>query len=145
MHKKEIKEMKFKGKIGKSWYITLLLCNIVMAVVYFSIKIHDYSWVLLIIWGGLNIYLIPAIFRNFVVLDKKTITIYFGIYTRVINISDIASLKKMPFTHSLLSASTDCIGIISKMGDSTNISIEDQDKFVNEILRLNKKIKYFIA
>ena len=137
--------MKFKGKVGKSWYITLLLCNIAMAIFYFSIKIDDYSWLILIIWGGLNIYLIPAIFRNYVMLDKKTITIYFGIYTRIINIADINSLRQMPFTHSLLSASTDCLGITNKMGETTNISIEDQDKFVNEILRNNKKIKYFIA
>lgn len=137
--------MKFKGKIGKSWYVTLLLCNIALAIFYFSIKIHDYAWIILIIWGGINIYLIPAVFRNFTVLDKKTVTIYFSIYTRVINVSDIVSVRKMPFTRSMLSASSDCIGITTNIGETTNISIEDQEKFVNELLRYNRKIKYYIA
>lgn len=137
--------MRFKGKISVSWCVGLVAMNVILCIFNISLGSRKYGWLLLVLWLLLDVYSIPAFFRNYVEVTKKEVRICFGILTRKIPTAEIQALKEIVGVRSAFSASSECIGIISKTIETTYVSVKEPKELSKELIRLNRKIKFFIV
>ena len=136
-------KMKFKGKMASWWYVVTALIN--------GISIGT-----LIYYGGygpyrlyipifvvLDLYLIPVYFQNYVLLEKDIITVQFGLLKKQILVKDIMTIQTSHSMSSSFSASFDRLAIQPKNKTTIYISVIEKKEFINALLKINKKIKYF--
>lgn len=136
--------MTFKGKISMVWYIlTAILNGIAIAgVIYSGISgTMIFSLILLVI---VDLYAIPVMFINKVIIGKKELVIQFGLLKKEIPFSQILTLKIMRDYSASFAADFDRIGIQARGMRDLFISVYDRDSLIEEIRKRNKKIKYVI-
>ena len=91
----------------------------------------------------IDLYLIPVYFRNYVVIDKDFITVHFGLLKKVVMTKDVLTIQSSNSMSSSFSASFDRLAIKPKNKTVVYIALEDKQGFVKELMKLNKKVKYF--
>ncbi len=135
--------MKFKGKIAAWWYVAIGVLNglAVAAVIYYG-GYGPYALYLPITFV-VDLYLVPVLFRNEVTLDKDFITVQFGLLKKQVLVKDVYSIKSSNSVGASFAASFDRLEINPRNKTLVYISLKEPQKFVNELLKLNKKIKYY--
>ena len=135
--------MTFKGKIDIWWYVVIALLNgntlgITLNVGFTTV------WGYLILLVLVDLYSIPVLFRNEVIVDKKQVVIHFGLLTKTLPTQEITSIRKMKNYSASFAASFDRVGIESKRMSTVFVALYENREFANELMKLNKKIKYVI-
>lgn len=135
--------MTFKGKMDKWWYVVIGVLNgiTLRTVIYVGISKLFFTLIILLI---VDLYFIPPIFKNEVILDKKQITIHFGLLKKTVPVKEITAVRKMKSFSASFAASFQRVGIEAHRMNPVFISVQDNKAFINELLKLNKKIKYLI-
>ena len=136
--------MKFKGKVDKWWYAVTLFINFCFIILWITSK-NAASWKyylpLIVI---IDLFFIPPMFHNEITVTKELIIIDFGFFKRNIPIVDIISLKHSTNKYSIISATFDNVGIITKLMGEIRIGVQDQKGFVAELKKHKKKIPYYL-
>ena len=92
----------------------------------------------------LDLYLIPVCFANYVELDKKKIFIRFGFSREEVLVEDITAMHRADrFTLSFC-ASADVVLLACSNKKNVVVSLKDNKAFMDELQKLNKKIKVYI-
>ena len=136
--------MKFKGKMGKYWYVVIgILDGITIAGILYA----GFTKIILMsmpLWIIANLYFIPVIFKNEVMIDKKQVIIQFGLLQKVVLISNITMVRKMRDYSASFAADIDRVCIQPKGRGSIFISVDDNNAFIKELMKKNKRIKYIM-
>ena len=135
--------MSFKGKIDIWWYVVIGVLNgiTIGTSIYAGVsKILPYILVLLIV----DLYFIPPVLRNEVTVDKKSVTVRFGFLKKELPVKEITTIRIMKSYGASFAASFHRVGIESQRKMTVFIALTDNKAFVNELLKMNKKIKYVI-
>ena len=135
--------MTFKGKMDKWWYVVIGVLNGITlgTTIYAGIaKAYPTLIILLIV----DLYFIPPIFKNEGILDKKMITIHFGLLKKTVPVQEIVAVRRMKSYSASFAASFQRVGIESRRQTTVFLSVQDNKEFINELLKLNKKIKYYV-
>ena len=135
--------MSFKGKIDIWWYVVIGVLNgiTIGTSIYAGVsKILPYILVLLIV----DLYFIPPVLRNEVTVDKKSVTVRFGFLKKELPVKEITTIRIMKSYGASFAASFHRVGIESQRNTTVFIALTDNKAFVNELLKMNKKIKYVI-
>lgn len=135
--------MTFKGKIDIWWYVVIALLNGVTLGITLNVGFTT-VWGYLILLVLVDLYSIPVLFRNEVIVDKKQIVIHFGLLTKTLPTQEITSIRKMKNYSASFAASFDRVGIESKRMSTVFVALYENREFANELMKLNKKIKYVI-
>lgn len=136
--------MKFKGKIDKWWYLVTLFINFCLIIIWVTSS-NAASWKLylpLIIL--LDLFLIPPVFHNEITVTNELVIIDFGFFKRNIPIVDIVSLRHSTNKYSIISATFDNVGIITKLMGEIRVGVVDQKGFVTELKKHKKKMPYYL-
>ncbi len=137
--------MTFKGKTAAWWYIATAALNGVALAAAINQKLTVFFVGNLILLVLLDLFFVPVIFKNETVIGKKEIEIKFGLLTKTIPIQSITNVKVMKSYSASYAASVDRIGIESSTAAAAVfISLEDNDAFVKELMKKNRRIKYLI-
>ena len=135
--------MTFKGKIDIWWYVVIALLNGVTLGITLNVGFTT-VWGYLILLVLVDLYSIPVLFRNEVIVDKKQVVIHFGLLTKTLPTQEIISIRKMKNYSASFAASFDRVGIESKRMSTVFVALYENREFANELMKLNKKIKYVI-
>ncbi len=135
--------MTFKGKIDIWWYVVIALLNGVTLGITLNLGFTT-VWGYLILLVLVDLYSIPVLFRNEVIVDKKQVVIHFGLLTKTLPTQEITSIRKMKNYSASFAASFDRVGIESKRMSTVFVALYENREFANELMKLNKKIKYVI-
>ena len=135
--------MTFKGKIDIWWYVVIALLNGVTLGIILNVGFTT-VWGYLILLVLVDLYSIPVLFRNEVIVDKKQVVIHFGLLTKTLPTQEITSIRKMKNYSASFAASFDRVGIESKRMSTVFVALYENREFANELMKLNKKIKYVI-
>ena len=135
--------MTFKGKIYIWWYVVIALLNGVTLGITLNVGFTT-VWGYLILLVLVDLYSIPVLFRNEVIVDKKQVVIHFGLLTKTLPTQEITSIRKMKNYSASFAASFDRVGIESKRMSTVFVALYENREFANELMKLNKKIKYVI-
>ena len=135
--------MTFKGKIDIWWYVVIALLNGVTLGITLNVGFTT-VWGYLILLVLVDLYSIPVLFRNEVIVDKKQVVIHFGLLTKTLPTQEITSIRKMKNYSASFAASFDRVGIESKRMSTVFVALYENRQFANELMKLNKKIKYVI-
>ena len=135
--------MTFKGKIDIWWYVGIALLNGVTLGITLNVGFTT-VWGYLILLVLVDLYSIPVLFRNEVIVDKKQVVIHFGLLTKTLPTQEITSIRKMKNYSASFAASFDRVGIESKRMSTVFVALYENREFANELMKLNKKIKYVI-
>ena len=136
--------MKFKGKIAPWWYAIIILLNALLIGLIVRYHLHYISFFYIVPILALDVYLIPVCFKNDVTIDKKKVMVNFGVSKEEIPIEDILSVQRVSKLCVSFCASTDEILLSYKRDQKIVISLQDNKGFINELLKMNKKIKHYI-
>lgn len=136
--------MIFKGKIDTWWYIATAFLNgiAIAAVIYDGLSTILLANVLLVVVADL--YFIPVIFKNEAKITKKEVIVTFGLLTKTIPIQSITRVKIQKSYNASFAASFYRIGIEARGLSAVFIALEDNESFVKELMRKNRKIKYLM-
>lgn len=137
--------MKFQGKIAQWWYIVTVFFNAITISLFVITKMGGSAKMFVPLWIVLDLYLIPVIFQNYVIVDKKNIVIQFGLLKKTIPTQEITAVKASGAVFSSFSASFDRIAVESKRMQTVYISLIDKKGFLKELQKLNRKIKYIVG
>lgn len=135
--------MTFKGKIDIWWYVVIALLNGVTLGITLNVGFTT-VWGYLILLVLVDLYSIPVLFRNEVIVDKKQVVIHFGLLTKTLPTQEITLIRKMKNYSASFAASFDRVGIESKRMSTVFVALYENREFANELMKLNKKIKYVI-
>ena len=135
--------MTFKGKIDIWWYVVIALLNGVTLGITLNVGFTT-VWGYLILLVLVDLYSIPVLFRNEVIVDKKQVVIHIGLLTKTLPTQEITSIRKMKNYSASFAASFDRVGIESKRMSTVFVALYENREFANELMKLNKKIKYVI-
>ena len=135
--------MTFKGKIDIWWYVVIALLNGVTLGITLNVGFTT-VWGYRILLVLVDLYSIPVLFRNEVIVDKKQVVIHFGLLTKTLPTQEITSIRKMKNYSASFAASFDRVGIESKRMSTVFVALYENREFANELMKLNKKIKYVI-
>ncbi|MCI6121831.1 PH domain-containing protein [Bariatricus sp. SGI.161] len=135
--------MTFKGKIDIWWYVVIALLNGITLGITLNVGFTT-VWGYLILLVLVDLYSIPVLFRNEVIVDKKQVVIHFGLLTKTLPTQEITSIRKMKNYSASFAASFDRVGIESKRMSTVFVALYENREFANELMKLNKKIKYVI-
>ena len=117
--------MKFRGKVAVWWYLIIVILNVALIGMIVKYGLHYISYFYILPAGLLDLYLIPVCFANYVELDKKKIFI------------------RDRFTLSFC-ASADVVLLACRNKKNVVVSLKDNKAFMDELQKLNKKIKVYI-
>lgn len=136
--------MKFKGKVAVWWYLIIVILNAVLIGLILKYGLHYIAYFYILPAGLLDLYLIPVCFANYVEIDKKKLFICFGFSKEEVFVEDITAMHRADrFTLSFC-ASADVVLLARKNGKNVVVSLKDNKAFMNELQRMNKKIKVYI-
>lgn len=140
--------MIYKGKVAAWWYVVTALINgIAFAALIYQIQSDNLSVIFIgnfLLFLVLDLYFVPVIFKNEVTISKKEVTVKFGLLTKEIPIQGISCVRRMKSYSASFAASFDRVGIESRGMSSVFISLDDNEAFIKELMRKNRKIKYLL-
>lgn len=136
--------MTFEGKVSIWWCALIALLNgiEIASAIYAGISVTVGVGVLMLII--LDLVLIPTLFNNRVTVTKKEIVIQFGFLQKVLAPKDITRIKKVKGFSASFAASEDRVGIEIRGRNAVFVSLKDNDAFMKELMRINKRIQYMI-
>ena len=136
--------MRFKGKVAVWWYLIIAALNVVLAWMIVKYGLEYISYFYILPAGLLDLYLIPVCFANYVEIDKKKLFIRFGFSKEEVFVEDITAMHRADrFTLSFC-ASSDVVLLACKNKKNIVVSLKDNKAFMEELQKLNKKIKVYI-
>ena len=136
--------MKFRGKVAVLWYLIIVILNVALIGMIVKYGLHYISYFYILPAGLLDLYLIPVCFANYVELDKKKIFIRFGFSREEVLVEDITAMHRADrFTLSFC-ASADVVLLACRNKKNVVVSLKDNKAFMDELQKLNKKIKVYI-
>ena len=136
--------MKFRGKVAVWWYLIIVILNVALIGMIVKYGLHYISYFYILPAGLLDLYLIPVCFANYVELDKKKIFIRFGFSRGEVLVEDITAMHRADrFTLSFC-ASADVVLLACRNKKNVVVSLKDNKAFMDELQKLNKKIKVYI-
>ena len=136
--------MRFKGKVAVWWYLIIVALNVVLAWMIVKYGLEYISYFYILPAGLLDLYLIPVCFANYVEIDKKKLFIRFGFSKEEVFVEDITAMHRADrFTLSFC-ASSDVVLLACKNKKNIVVSLKDNKAFMEELQKLNKKIKVYI-
>ena len=136
--------MKFRGKVAVWWYLIIVILNVALIGMIVKYGLHYISYFYILPAGLLDLYLIPVCFANYVELDKKKIFIRFGCSREEVLVEDITAMHRADrFTLSFC-ASADVVLLACRNKKNVVVSLKDNKAFMDELQKLNKKIKVYI-
>lgn len=136
--------MKFKGQVSLVWALVIGLMNIATIGICIYYGFSGITYVLIPVLILMDIIVSPALFINYVEVEKKIVTIHYGFTTVKVLIDDITSVKRSDALFGTYAVGTDKIMLKKKNQDELVISLQDNKGFINELKRQNKKMKIFI-
>lgn len=136
--------MTFKGKVAVWWNVAIALLDgiAIAAVIYKGLSVVLAVNVIAIVL--INLFFVPPIFKNEVIITKKEVVVRFGLLTKTIPIQGITNVRIMKNYSASFAASSDRVGIESRSMSTVFISLEDNAAFIKELLKKNRKIKYLV-
>lgn len=137
--------MKFKGKIAPWWYIVTVLFNIIIIWLFVSTKMGVSAQMMIPLWITFNLYFVPVFFCNYVTIDKQNVVIKFGLLKKTLPTQEIISVKAARVASASFSASFDRLELEPRRMQNVYISVVDKKAFLQEIQRINRKVKYLIG
>ena len=136
--------MKFRGKVAVWWYLIIVILNMALIGMIVKYGLHYISYFYILPAGLLDLYLIPVCFANYVELDEKKIFIRFGFSREEVLVEDITAMHRADrFTLSFC-ASADVVLLACRNKKNVVVSLKDNKAFMDELQKLNKKIKVYI-
>ncbi|MCF2554918.1 PH domain-containing protein [Faecalicatena contorta] len=136
--------MTFKGRVSKIWYTAIAVLNgiAIASVIYSGIsKAMIFSLIVLLL---VDLYLIPVLFKNEVTVDKKSVTISFGLLKKVLPVQDITLVRQMKDYSASFAADFNRVGIESRRMTTVYVSVTEPDEFIAAMMKMNKKIRHII-
>ena len=137
--------MKFKGNLSKLWVVAIVLINLIMIALFFVAESVAGQIMCLPVIIIMDLYMIPVLFQNYVTVDKQRVVVYFGLLKTEIPVKKITSVNATVNYKAALATSTKRLAIHRLGKEPLYISLEDNDKFVKELLKKNNKIRYYIG
>ena len=136
--------MIFKGKTDTWWYIVTAFLNgvAIAAIIYQGLSLLLAGNIIVLLL--LDLYFVPVIFKNEVIVNKKQVIVKFGLLTKEIPIQEITGIRMMKSYSGSFAASFDRIGIESRRLSAVFIALDDKESFIKELTRKNRKIKYIM-
>lgn len=134
--------MEFKGKIGLWWYVVIVFYNIVFVS---AISEPDktggalaiFVCYLFLVLG--DIFMISCTMKNYIILEDKDLTIYFGLTKKNIKYKDLVLVKATKNPLSSMALSFDRIELQWEKG-SALVAVKEKAKFIDELKRRNPSI-----
>ena len=136
--------MTFKGRVSKIWYTAIAVLHgiAIASVIYSGIsKAMIFSLIVLLL---VDLYLIPVLFKNEVTVDKKSVTISFGLLKKVLPVQDITLVRQMKDYSASFAADFNRVGIESRRMTTVYVSVTEPDEFIAAMMKMNKKIRHII-
>ena len=136
--------MTFKGRVSKIWYTAIAVLHgiAIASVIYSGIsKAMIFSLIFLLL---VDLYLIPVLFKNEVTVDKKSVTISFGLLKKVLPVQDITLVRQMKDYSASFAADFNRVGIESRRMTTVYVSVTEPDEFIAAMMKMNKKIRHII-
>ena len=134
--------MKFRGKVAVWWYLIIVILNVALIGMIVKYGLHYISYFYILPAGLLDLYLIPVCFANYVELDKKKIFIRRLLEEEVL-VEDITAMQSGQVYPSFC-ASADVVLLACRNKKNVVVSLKDNKAFMDELQKLNKKIKVYI-
>lgn len=135
--------MIFKGKIDKWWYIVTALLNGITFGTMIYIELTR-VWIYILGLVIVDLYFVPVLFNNEVIVDKKQVVVKFGLLKKTFPTRDIVSIRKTKDYSASFAASADRLEIEVRGKISTLVSVENNVELIQELMKINKNIKYTI-
>ena len=136
--------MSFKGKVSIFWKLAIAILNgIAIATVIIS-GISEALIAPALFLVVLDLYFIPVLFKNEVIVTKKELIVQFGLLKKVLPIQEILVVRQMKDYSASFAADFNRIGIESRRKTTVFVSVDDPDALISELRKLNKKIKYVL-
>lgn len=136
--------MTFKGKVSIFWKLAIAILNgIAIATVIIS-GISEALIAPALFLVVLDLYFIPVLFKNEVIVTKKELIVQFGLLKKVLPIQEILVVRQMKDYSASFAADFNRIGIESRRKTTVFVSADDPDALISELRKLNKKIKYVL-
>lgn len=136
--------MTFKGKVSIFWKLAIAILNgIAIATVIIS-GISEALIAPALFLVVLDLYFIPVLFKNEVIVTKKELIVQFGLLKKVLPIQEILVVRQMKDYSASFAADFNRIGIESRRKTTVFVSVDDSDALISELRKLNKKIKYVL-
>lgn len=136
--------MRFKGKVAVWWYLIIVVLNAALIGMVVKYGLHYVSYFYILPAGLLDLYLIPVCFANYVQIEKKKIFVRFGLSREEIFAEDITAMHRADRFILSFCASTDVVFLKCGNRKDIAVSLKDNQAFMNEIRKVNKKIKVYI-
>ncbi len=127
--------MKFKGKIAAWYWIVLIIVNCMCFFNFDYLKGREMEVAVYIIIA--DFVLLPPAIRNYVMLTKNTLTIYFGFGKDEIKIKDIVEIKEK--RGPAAATSFDRLVIATKEKDFA-FTVKNKEEFLKEVKNIRRKI-----
>lgn len=134
--------MKFQGKIGLWWYIVLLAINTVFIKAMIS---PDKTGgragltIVVLLCAVCDIFMFHITLKNYIILDKDELIIFFGPLKQKIQYKDIISLKPTHNPLSSMALSLDRIAIYWKRG-GVLVAVKNKQAFMEQVSLKNSDI-----
>lgn len=128
--------MRFKGKVAKWFYGIMLIAAIILIPIMVLAVIDKEILVLavsLAVFVLIEAFCVSVVFRNFAELKSDSLLIVFGVIRFRILYSDMKEIRTTTDPSSSLAASFDRIKIRYKNGKTVMISLQNRQKFYDEI------------
>ncbi len=130
--------MKYVGKIGKVIPIGIVICMLLSLLVTF----YEDGFLISLSLLGIGLVTILWCFPSYLIMECNYIEARMGINKKKIYCDEIVSIHKTNDTRRGFALSIDRIRILCLSGESTLISLIENDEFIKNITSVHPHIKY---
>lgn len=131
--------MKFKGKIGLWWLITIIFINVLFIYSMLVAKTMIGRGVLIVILLVTDIFMLSWTFNNYVELNDDCFTIHFGFSKNKVKYKDVTKISK---TNSMIAGSATSFDrlLIETDDEKIIISLKEKESFISELMKRNSEV-----
>ena len=130
--------MKFKGKIAVWFWAMFILLN---ALLLYALIFLKGGITLIIVLAIFNLVFLPILIRNYVLLDKGVLTVYFGLGKDSINVNSVTEVYR---THNVIASSAASLDRIVIKGAKKELicAVNEKEKLYAEMGKINPQINF---
>ena len=137
--------MKFKGYVSQWWVVASVFFNAIFIALFLTGSSTDASLMFVPMLLLIDLYMIPVVFRYHLTVDRDNVIIYFGLLRKTLPTKKITAVKVTRSYKASFATSINRIGIQAQGMDVVYVSLDDNQAFLRELLKVNRKVKYLIG
>ncbi|GAB6108937.1 PH domain-containing protein [Fusibacter bizertensis] len=131
--------MKFKGKIGLWWFVTIILAHVLLIFLMQFAKTMLGQGLLIAILLLLDVFMVSWTVNNYVKLNADHFTIHFGFSKNSVNYEDVIRISKSNSVIAGSALSFDRL-LVETQDKQIIISLKENDLFIDKLIGQNNKV-----